>query len=358
MLEALRARAHRPRHRAGAGHRPGHRARPAPRRGELVRRRPAPAAGRAASPTSTAASPSDHPYASIHGHARPGLPAGALAARLQRLQRPRWPASWGCPSPSPTTSPPATPSAALQVYRSAFQPSEVLEAPYVMLGVNVVCAETDERGPPAWPRPEPLAFLRLRQGRPGLYPSAGGGRRVRLHAVRARGRARLDRLPRRRRPGDRAGPARGPGRPDRGRRADADDDGPRHRRPHPLLRAGAPTRSRSPAPPPDAFWLEAGELFGARQRTELVALRIGEDDPARAVRPAPVVDRRGADAEQAIDFLSSRLRGSRSRCSRFLTDLASGTCSNSNGGRPVAEAHGRRRVTGHVLGIHPRPEHL
>ena len=59
---------------------------------------------------------------------------------------------------------------ALQVYRSAFQPSEVLEAPYVMLGVNVVCAETDEEAH-LLAAPGALAFLRLRQGKPGLYPS-------------------------------------------------------------------------------------------------------------------------------------------------------------------------------------------
>jgi luciferase family oxidoreductase group 1 len=60
--------------------------------------------------------------------------------------------------------------AALQVYRSAFQPSDVLEAPYVMLGVNVVCAP-DEEEAQRLALPGHLAFLRLRQGKPGLYPS-------------------------------------------------------------------------------------------------------------------------------------------------------------------------------------------
>ncbi|HET8619111.1 MAG TPA: LLM class flavin-dependent oxidoreductase [Acidimicrobiales bacterium] len=59
---------------------------------------------------------------------------------------------------------------ALAAYRDAFRPSGDLAAPYVMLGVNVVAAETDERarflaGSGA------LAFLRLRSGRPGRYPS-------------------------------------------------------------------------------------------------------------------------------------------------------------------------------------------
>ena len=42
--------------------------------------------------------------------------------------------------------------------------------PYLMLGVNVVCAETDERA--RWlAAPGVLAFLRLRSGRPGRYPT-------------------------------------------------------------------------------------------------------------------------------------------------------------------------------------------
>jgi luciferase family oxidoreductase group 1 len=60
--------------------------------------------------------------------------------------------------------------AALQVYRSAFRPSDVLEAPYVMLGVNAVCA-ADEAEARRLALPGHLAFLRLRQGKPGLYPA-------------------------------------------------------------------------------------------------------------------------------------------------------------------------------------------
>ena len=59
---------------------------------------------------------------------------------------------------------------ALAAYRRRFRPSEALETPYVMLGVNVVCAETEERA--RWlAGPGALAFLRLRSGRPGRYPS-------------------------------------------------------------------------------------------------------------------------------------------------------------------------------------------
>ena len=61
--------------------------------------------------------------------------------------------------------------AAVQVYRESFQPSAELAEPYVMLGVSAVAAETDERA--RWlAAPGSLAFLRLRTGRPGLYPTA------------------------------------------------------------------------------------------------------------------------------------------------------------------------------------------
>jgi luciferase family oxidoreductase group 1 len=60
--------------------------------------------------------------------------------------------------------------AALMVYRETFRPSEHLDAPHVMLGVSVICAETDEEA--RWlAGPGALAFLRLRSGRPGRYPT-------------------------------------------------------------------------------------------------------------------------------------------------------------------------------------------
>jgi luciferase family oxidoreductase group 1 len=59
---------------------------------------------------------------------------------------------------------------ALATYRAAFRPSPELDAPYVMLGVSVVAAETDEHA--RWlARPGALAFLRLRSGRPDVYPT-------------------------------------------------------------------------------------------------------------------------------------------------------------------------------------------
>lgn len=59
---------------------------------------------------------------------------------------------------------------AVATYRAAFRPSEDLAEPYVMLGVNVVCAETDERA--RWLAGSGrLSFVRLRTGRPSRLPS-------------------------------------------------------------------------------------------------------------------------------------------------------------------------------------------
>jgi luciferase family oxidoreductase group 1 len=60
--------------------------------------------------------------------------------------------------------------AAVAAYRASFRPSEDLAQPYVMLGVNVVCAATDEHA--SWLAGSGrLAFVRLRSGRPGRLPS-------------------------------------------------------------------------------------------------------------------------------------------------------------------------------------------
>jgi luciferase family oxidoreductase group 1 len=59
---------------------------------------------------------------------------------------------------------------AVAAYRSRFRPSDELESPYVMLGVAVLCAETEERA--RWLAGSgALAMARLRQGRPGVYPT-------------------------------------------------------------------------------------------------------------------------------------------------------------------------------------------
>ncbi|MBN8868357.1 MAG: LLM class flavin-dependent oxidoreductase [Solirubrobacterales bacterium] len=60
--------------------------------------------------------------------------------------------------------------AAVELYRSRFEPSEYLDQPKVMIGVGVICAETDAEA--RWlAGPSRLAFARLRSGRPGRFPT-------------------------------------------------------------------------------------------------------------------------------------------------------------------------------------------
>ena len=60
--------------------------------------------------------------------------------------------------------------AAASTYREAFRPSGAIDKPYLMLGVSVLCAETDEHA--RWlAAPAALSFVRLRSGRPGRFPT-------------------------------------------------------------------------------------------------------------------------------------------------------------------------------------------
>ncbi|WP_433335315.1 LLM class flavin-dependent oxidoreductase [Spirillospora sp. CA-294931] len=59
---------------------------------------------------------------------------------------------------------------ALKLYRESFRPSAELDAPYALIAVSVTAAEDDARAREL-AAPQALAFLRLRQGRPGLLPS-------------------------------------------------------------------------------------------------------------------------------------------------------------------------------------------
>lgn len=59
---------------------------------------------------------------------------------------------------------------AVELYRSRFTPSSYLDRPRVMIGVGVVCAESDEQA--RWlAGPSRLAFARLRSGNPGRFPT-------------------------------------------------------------------------------------------------------------------------------------------------------------------------------------------
>jgi luciferase family oxidoreductase group 1 len=58
---------------------------------------------------------------------------------------------------------------ALHVYRTQFKPSETLDKPYVMLGVNVVAADTDEEARRLFTSVQ-QQFINLRRGTPGQLP--------------------------------------------------------------------------------------------------------------------------------------------------------------------------------------------
>ncbi|HEY8571078.1 LLM class flavin-dependent oxidoreductase [Phenylobacterium sp.] len=64
---------------------------------------------------------------------------------------------------------PAELEQAIAIYRQRFEPSEQLARPYVMLGLNVVAAETDAEAKRLFTSIQ-QAFLNLRTGRPGPLP--------------------------------------------------------------------------------------------------------------------------------------------------------------------------------------------
>ncbi|MFJ8943190.1 LLM class flavin-dependent oxidoreductase [Streptomyces sp. NPDC102395] len=59
---------------------------------------------------------------------------------------------------------------ALDLYRESFRPSAVLDAPYAVIGVSVLAAD-DEHEARRQVRATGLNMVRLRSGRPGLFPS-------------------------------------------------------------------------------------------------------------------------------------------------------------------------------------------
>ncbi|MGH9061841.1 MAG: alkanal monooxygenase, partial [Acidimicrobiales bacterium] len=64
---------------------------------------------------------------------------------------------------------PANTLPAIELYRSRFRPSEVLDQPYVMVGVAAICA--DDAAHARWLHSSMrLSMLRLRTGRPGPLP--------------------------------------------------------------------------------------------------------------------------------------------------------------------------------------------
>jgi luciferase family oxidoreductase group 1 len=58
---------------------------------------------------------------------------------------------------------------AIEVYRSRFRPSEELKHPHVMLGINVITADTDEEARRLFTSHQQV-FVNLRRGTPGPLP--------------------------------------------------------------------------------------------------------------------------------------------------------------------------------------------
>src|SRR5665213_3155559 len=74
---------------------------------------------------------------------------------------------------------PAELDRALAVYRGQFQPSDQLTAPYVMLGMNIFAADTDEEARFLFTSLQ-QAFVNLRTGNPGPLPAPSAGYDARL----------------------------------------------------------------------------------------------------------------------------------------------------------------------------------
>jgi luciferase family oxidoreductase group 1 len=68
---------------------------------------------------------------------------------------------------------------AIEIYRGGFHPSERLDRPYVMLGFNVIAADSDEEATLLFSSLQ-QAFVNLRSGRPGRLPPPVAGFQDRL----------------------------------------------------------------------------------------------------------------------------------------------------------------------------------
>lgn len=69
---------------------------------------------------------------------------------------------------------PADMERAVELYRERFEPSEYLQKPYVMLGLNVIAADTDEEAHHLFTS-QLQAFVNFRSGRPGKLPAPLAG---------------------------------------------------------------------------------------------------------------------------------------------------------------------------------------
>lgn len=124
--------------------------------------------------------PDGHPYAKIH--AVPGPVQATSPGGVQSPHRPplwllgssgfsaRLAGSLGLPFAFAHHFSAANTIPALDLYRASFRPSEVLSAPYALIGVAALAAE-EERTARRQVMTGALSMVRLRTGRPGLVPS-------------------------------------------------------------------------------------------------------------------------------------------------------------------------------------------
>ncbi|MFC3616710.1 LLM class flavin-dependent oxidoreductase [Lutimaribacter marinistellae] len=111
------------------------------------------------------AEPGSAPVRAIPGEGT-GVPVWILGSSLYGAQLA---AHLGLPYAFASHFAPAMLEEALHVYRSHFEPSSWLDAPYAMVAAGVCAADTDEEA--AYLRSSQLlAFARLRTGRPGPLP--------------------------------------------------------------------------------------------------------------------------------------------------------------------------------------------
>jgi len=113
--------------------------------------------------------PDDHPFAPIQ--ATPGLgyqPAIWLLGSSDSSAR--LAGALGLPFSFAHHFAGGNTDAAVAAYRTSFEPSAILDEPYLMLGVNVLCAPSDDEAD-YLAGPSALAIARLRAGRPDVYPT-------------------------------------------------------------------------------------------------------------------------------------------------------------------------------------------
>jgi luciferase family oxidoreductase group 1 len=113
--------------------------------------------------------PDDHPYRAIqavpgYGEAPPIWLLGSSGYSAQLAGMLGLPFAFAHHFMARNTLP------ALELYRRSFEPSGVLPAPYAMVAVQVIAADTDEQAQ-ALALPGALSFLRLRSGTPIQLPT-------------------------------------------------------------------------------------------------------------------------------------------------------------------------------------------